>query len=89
VSFQLYDANGYVSDLASNYGMAQLEGWSLQNPSKLLSEFLVLGYTKDPESLQKVIEVLLDNPMPADIKTTLEHLKNNLKRVDTVAIIKQ
>ena len=84
MSYQLYDENGYVDDLATTKGLndmlSYLRGLDKPGLRKLLEE----GWDLIPEA---ILEEFGDIDPPAgEIKDTIDKLKENLKKCVGIVI---
>lgn len=90
MSYQLYDANGFVDDLASNMGLEETALFVDKSAGVLdLKAFFDKGVTTDPKRVIDDISFILGKPMPNSVKSTLRNLQANLQKVVEVAIIHQ
>jgi len=86
MSYQLYDANGYVADLATGKGLNELLVFLRQQKSPAIKELATeLSVPATPEALKAIEE--LPEPNQATLASTLRGLKANAKKCDEVIII--
>jgi hypothetical protein len=85
MSYQLYDENGFVADLATTKGLndmlAYLRGLDIPGLNKLIQE----GWDLIPEAILEELEEYVDPPA-GEIKDTLDILKKNLKKCVGIVI---
>ena len=86
MSYQLYDVNGYVGDIATNKGMQDFEEWAgtLKNKDAVNS-FLKKGMHIDPISLAEALDEV--DPDDETVATTHENLMFLLKKCKEITII--
>ena len=87
MSYELYSENGYVDTLASNAGFRLLNIFVQHYPGMpATKEFIDKGSTQNIAGVIQELNVTKEK-MPASLKTTVEQLIQNLKKVKEVAII--
>jgi hypothetical protein len=86
MSYQLYDSNGYVGDLATNTGLDQLSNYLLSFKVKAISKFINQG---ESLNINRLIKSLKKIPASddKDIQNTLDNLINLLGKCEEIAII--
>lgn len=84
MGWYLYDANGYVGDLASNNGFASLQR-SLENSTETIADFFNEGWTNKLDDLKNDLsqEELKNN----DDQQTLNNLIELIEHCEEIAII--
>ena len=89
MSYQLYDENGYVADLASNRGfMDMVSRVGTLDSAPALKEFFSQGYTSQAEEVAKEVEMVIPL-VQGDVQETLRGLLQGLQQVQDIAIITQ
>jgi len=83
MSDYIYDADGYVGDLASNNGLNELE--KFLSDDEFLKTFFDEGSTEDIEALQKVLED--KESSDKDINDTIQNLKELVAKCKDIVII--
>ena len=85
MAYQLYDENGFVSDLATTKGLndmlAYLKGLNIPGLNKLIQE----GWDLIPEAILEEFEEYVDPPA-GEVKDTIDALKKNLKKCIGIVI---
>jgi hypothetical protein len=86
MGYYLYDANGYVGDLASNNGLTQMSKYVFSvTSSKPIHKLFEEGYSPVTDELITDFKAIYCNDK--DIAITIENLIDLLSKCDTVAII--
>ncbi len=86
MGYYLYDAIGYVGDLASISGLGQLHKYVAEaSDAAAVRDFLDEGYSPITDELIDGFRIL--RPEDPEIATTIDNLVQMLARCDTIAII--
>lgn len=88
MSWQLYDVNGYVADLATNSALVAMCEWAEANKDSMpnLSGFLTLGAALiTVDLMDELADIILPND--AQLAATVVELIENVTECNTVAII--
>jgi hypothetical protein len=90
MSYFLVSENGYVGDVASINGYAEMcTVVRTIKPYGHLAEFLNDGQTRDIQEVIRDIEDIVSHITIQSVRNTLEELKGNLGKVTELAIITQ
>lgn len=91
MSHALYSEDGYVGDVATNMGLAQMAAFIVQQLGyPVLKQFMHEGMTEEPAAAVQELEHLLETKKPSEsVKETLQELLTNLRKVQEIAIISQ
>lgn len=86
MSYQLYDVNGYVADLATGSGLMELLEYLREQDNPGLRE---LGGALATEATSETIQAIQDIPSPESktLKSTLDGLKLNAPKCREIIII--
>jgi len=86
MSYQLYDANGYVADLATGKGLNELLDFLRQQKDPVVKKLgRELWVAVTPEALKAIKEI--PEPKKATLASTLAGLKANASKCDEIIII--
>lgn len=91
MSYYLADRNGYVSELASISGLAEMKmfvGKFLSSTTPLM-EFLDDGQTTEMQLVSRDIQFVLGFVSDQSIRHTLQELQHNLGKAKEIAIVAQ
>jgi hypothetical protein len=90
MSYYLVDARGYLADLASINGYADMrDAVKAIKPFGQLAEFLANGETTDIANTINDLDQILPQVTITSVKSTLEELKNNLIKAHDIVIVTQ
>lgn len=91
MTYILADRNGYVSELASTTGLAQMRTAVLTflSPTAPLARFINDGETAEMNNVIQDINFVIGKISSTTVRHTLEELKQNLSKAKEVAIIAQ
>lgn len=85
MSYQLYDANGYVGELATTMGLRDLSEYIMDKGNKATKGLMELGSSLITDDLVNGLKALV--PEETSIKTTLKNLISMVNKAELVVII--
>lgn len=85
MSYQLYDVNGYVGDLATTTGLQDLSDFIMKKGTKAPKGLMELGSSLITTDLVNGLKMLA--PEEASVKTTLKNLVSMVNKAELVVII--
>jgi len=83
MSYAVYDANGYVGDMASGGGLKELREHAVTTDNEALKTFVDDGYA-DPDTLAKAITLPVGE---SELGDTLKNLKELAGKCELIMII--
>ena len=86
MSYQLYDSNGYVGDLATITGLNELADYLLSFNVVVITKFMDEGDSTEIGKLTKALKKIPASD-DKDIQDTLDNLINLLGKCEEIAII--
>jgi len=84
MSYAIYDSDGFVGDLASNYGLEQLDEF-LSSRSSNLEKFFEQGYSESIEELKSDLKGEASDNVA--INETINNLRSLIKKCKDIVII--
>jgi len=85
MSYQIYDVNGFASDLSTTLGLQEYTDWAETLNDPMLNSFIEEGTTETPALLAEVLDEY--DPDDADVASVHENLINALRKCNGIAII--